>query len=182
MELVCLENLNTMGTGEEKTTFGSKLREKRLEKGWSQYYLASRAGCTNSNISYLENHPKQKPKIETVESLAAALGWAINEARRLAGYTESDDNLSPLEVEDDFRLALYGYKQLSDKGKELVKKQIGVIIDFVRECERGKGGPPPAAAPSKRVKGTGGGDIPTITLSELGKKIAESGKKKGKKK
>lgn len=83
----------------------------------------------------MENHPSQKPKIETVEALSAALGWPINEARRLAGYPESDDNLSPLDVEDDFRLALYGYKQLSESGQDLVKKQIGAIIDFVGKCE-----------------------------------------------
>lgn len=129
-----------MDNGEEKTTFGSTLRKKREEKGWSQYYLASRAGCTNSNISYLENHPNQKPKIETVEALSAALGWPIYEARRLAGYLESDDNLSPLDVEDDFRLALYGYKQLSESGRDLVKKQIGAIIDFARKCEKDAGG------------------------------------------
>ena len=119
-----------------KTTFSSRLKEKRIEKGWSQHYLAARAGCTNSNISYLEKHPKQKPKLETVEGLANALGWAINEARRLAGYRESDDNLTPLEVEDDFRLALQGFKGLSEQGREMVKKQIVRIIDFVSECER----------------------------------------------
>jgi transcriptional regulator with XRE-family HTH domain len=123
-----------------KTTFSSRLKEKRKEKGWSQHYLASRAGCTNSNISYLESHPKQQPKLETVQGLAGALSWPINEARRLAGYPESDDNLSPLEVGDDFRLALHGYKALSERGRELVKDQIGRIIDFVSECERRMGG------------------------------------------
>jgi len=119
-----------------KTTFSSRLKEKRIEKGWSQHYLASLAGCTNSNISYLEKHQKQKPKPETVEGLAGALGWPINEARRLAGYPESDDNLTPLEVEDDFGFALLGFKGLSERGRELVKNQIGRIIDFVSECEQ----------------------------------------------
>jgi transcriptional regulator with XRE-family HTH domain len=147
--------------GDGKTTFSSRLKEKRIEKGWSQHYLASRAGCTNSNISYLEKHPEQKPKLETVEGLAGALDWAINEARRLAGYPESDDNLSPLEVEDDFRLALHGYKGLSEKGRELIKKQIGQLIDFVSKCEQA----------------TGSGEVTEIKLDD--KRI---GKKKGKKK
>ena len=124
----------------EKTTFSSRLKEKRIEKGWSQYYLAARAGCTNSNISYLEKHPEQKPKLETVEGIAAALEWDINEARRLAGYRESDDNLTPLEVESDFRLALLGFKGLSEPGREMVKKQIARIIDFVTECEQATSG------------------------------------------
>jgi transcriptional regulator with XRE-family HTH domain len=147
--------------GDGKTTFSSRLKEKRIEKGWSQHYLASRAGCTNSNISYLEKHPEQKPKLETVEGLAGALDWAINEARRLAGYPESDDNLSPLEVEDDFRLALHGYKGLSEKGRELIKKQIGQLIDFVSKCEQA----------------TGSGEVTEIKLDD--KRI---GKKKNKKK
>jgi transcriptional regulator with XRE-family HTH domain len=28
--------------GKEKTTFGSRLKEKRIERGWSQHYLAAR--------------------------------------------------------------------------------------------------------------------------------------------
>lgn len=135
MEQVRLDKLESEVTAEERPTFGSRLKEKRIEKGWSQYYLASRSGCTNSNISYLENYPKQKPKLETVEALANALEWPLNEARRLAGYPESDDNLSPLEVEDDFRLALHGYKQLSPDARELVKKQIASIISFAANFE-----------------------------------------------
>ena len=147
--------------GKEKTTFSSRLKELRMEKGWSQYQLAARAGCTNSNISYLESHPGQKPKLETVERIAAALGWDINEARRLAGYRESDDNLSPLEVEDDFRLALHGYKGLSEPGRELIKKQIAQLIDFVSECEKGADG-----------------EVRDIKLDKLDNR---AGKKKGKK-
>jgi len=147
--------------GEEKPTFSSRLKEKRIEKGWSQYQLAARAGCTNSNISYLEKHPEQKPKLETVEAIAGALDWALNEARRLAGYRESDDNLTPLEVEDDFRLALHGFKMISEPGRELVRKQIVQLVDFVSECE-----------------GTSSG-IRDIKVSELDKQAA---KKKDKKK
>jgi len=147
--------------GEEKPTFGSRLKEKRLEKGWSQHQLAALASCTNSNISYLESHPNQHPKIETVESLAGALGWDINEARRLAGYPERDDNLTRPEVEKDFGASLEGYRQLSDHGRELVKKQIGTFIDFVSECEKRTSGPSfeeqtsvtPPDEPARRIPG-----------------------------
>jgi transcriptional regulator with XRE-family HTH domain len=152
--------------GEEKITFSARLKEKRIAKGWSQHYLASLAGCTNSNISYLESHPGQKPKLETVEGLAAPLDWPINEARRLAGYRESDDNLTPLEVEEDFRLALFGFRELSEPGREMVKKQIAQLIDFVSKCEQ--------------TSWTGGsGEVPDLKLGELDKR---AGKKKSKKK
>ena len=149
---------------DEKPTFSSRLKEKRLEKGWSQYQLAARAGCTNSNVSYLEKHPEQKPKLETVEGLAGALGWDINEARRLAGYRESDDNLSPLEVEDDFRFALLGFKELSGPGREMVKEQIARIIDFVLECERETGG----LTVEDQALGPGeSGEFPEIMLADI---------------
>ena len=140
--------------GKEKTTFGSRLKEKRLEKGWSQYYLAARAGCTNSTISCLESRPEQKPKLATVEGLATALGWPIEDARRSAGYPESDDNLTPLEVEDDFRLALHGFKELSEPGRELARKQIGQLIDFVSKYEQ-----------------TTGDEVRDIKLSKLNKQV-----------
>jgi transcriptional regulator with XRE-family HTH domain len=148
------------------------LKEKRIEKGWSQHYLASLAGCTNSNISYLEKHPEQKPKLKTVEGLAAPLGWPINDARRSAGYRESDDNLTPLEVEDDFRLTLLGFKGLSGPGREMVKKQIARIIDFVLECERRTSG----VSSKDQAPGTDGrNQFPDIKLND--KQIGKKGKK-----
>jgi transcriptional regulator with XRE-family HTH domain len=149
--------------GDERPTFSSRLKEKRLEKGWSQYQLAARAGCTNSNVSYLEKHPEQKPKLETVEGLAGALDWDINEARRLAGYRESDDNLTPLEVDDDFRLALLGFKGLSESGRELVKQQIARIIDFVSECEGQTGG---ASFEEQAPETAGSRELPEIKLNK----------------
>jgi transcriptional regulator with XRE-family HTH domain len=162
--------------GDGKTTFSSRLKEKRIEKGWSQHYLAARAGCTNSNISYLEKHPTQQPKIETVEGLASALDWPINEARRLAGYPESDDNLSPLEVEDDFRLALHGYKELSEHGREMVKKQIAWIIEFVSECERRASG---ISFEDQASGNPGSSEVPALKLDKLDR---QTEKKKVKKK
>jgi transcriptional regulator with XRE-family HTH domain len=160
--------------GKEKPTFSSRLKEKRLEKGWSQYQLAALSGCTNSNVSYLEKHPGQKPKLETVEGLAGALAWDINETRRLAGYRESDDNLTPLEVEDDFRLALHDFKGLSDPGREMVKKQIRRIIDFVSECERGSSG----LTMEDQASGTeGGGEVSEIKLDYKQIRKKESKKK-----
>jgi transcriptional regulator with XRE-family HTH domain len=154
-----------MEISDKNPTFGSRLREKRLAKGWSQYYLAERAGCTNSNISYLENHPHQRPKIETVEALAGALDWPINEARHLAGYPECDLNISRIDVEDEFRYALYGYKRLSARGKELVRRQIGMLIDLVFEFEQGTGEPDHI--------------IPEMTLDELDQRIADRKKGEG---
>jgi transcriptional regulator with XRE-family HTH domain len=170
MKVICLENLNTRETGDEKVTFGARLRQKRVEKGWSQYYLASRTGCTNSNISYLETHPDQRPKIETVEALAGALDWPVNEARRLAGYAESDLNVSRSQIEEEFRLALYGYKRLSENGRQMVRKQLTSIIDFVAECE-GSGDRPGPGFEDYSVEKAPDQEVPEITLGELDRRI-----------
>jgi transcriptional regulator with XRE-family HTH domain len=161
-----------MEIAEKNITFGSLLREKRIAKGWSQYFLASRAGCTNSNISYLESHQNQRPKIETVEALAGALDWPVNEARRLAGYPESDLNVSQVEVEDEFRFALYGYKQLSPRGQDFVKRQIRMIIDFISEFEQSSNGEDPAIV-FERQTAINGSDqgMPEMTLDELDRRI-----------
>lgn len=158
----------------EKTTFGSRLKEKRIEKGWSQYKLAARSGCTNSNISYLESNPEQRPKLETIEMLARALDWPVNEARRLAGYWESDDNVTPLEVEDDFRLALHGYKGLTADGRELVKEQVAKIIDFVLRCEQA------VNDQAAKAREAGSVDIPQMKLDELDHRIGKKAAGKNK--
>jgi hypothetical protein len=76
------------------------------------------------------------------------------------GYPKSDDNLSPLQVEDDYRLALHGYKELSEPRRELIRKQIARIIDFVSQCEQA-------------VENAGSGGIPEIELDELDERIRE---------
>jgi hypothetical protein len=115
-------------------------KERRTGKGWRQYYLFARAGRTNSNSSYVEKLFIPGPKLDTVEGIAAALGWDINEARRLAGYRNSGDNPIPLEdeAEDDFVLSLIGCKRLSRNSPETVKRQVRRIIDLVNKYGRRK--------------------------------------------
>jgi hypothetical protein len=73
---------------------------------------------------------------------------------------KSDDNLSPLQVEDDYSLALQGYKELSEQGREMVGKQIARIIEFVSQCEQ-------------VVENPGSNGIPEIELDELDERIGE---------
>jgi hypothetical protein len=87
-----------------------------------------------------------------------------------------DHYLTRGKIEDDFRLSLRGYKQLSEHGQELVKKQIGRIIDFVSECERRTSG----LTFEEQALGTdGSGEVREI---KLGKLDEQTGKKKGNKK
>jgi len=74
--------------------------------------------------------------------------------------SKSDDNLSPLGVEDDYRLALLGFKGLSKPGRDMVRKQIARIIAFISQCEQA-------------VENAGNDGIPEIELDELDEWIGE---------
>jgi len=78
--------------------------------------------CGPYEFEYLVLGKAPEAEAGNGRGLAGALGWPINEARRLAGYPESDDNLTPLEVEEP--------------GREMIKNQIIQLIDFVSKCEQ----------------------------------------------
>jgi transcriptional regulator with XRE-family HTH domain len=60
---------------------GMKLRELRLDAGYSQAELAERAGLTREAISLLETG-KRNPYPRTVRKLAGVLGVTPRELRR----------------------------------------------------------------------------------------------------
>jgi transcriptional regulator with XRE-family HTH domain len=53
--------------------FATRLRERRVKVGLSQYALAKRAGVSKQTISHLESG-RNEPGWETVQKLALALG------------------------------------------------------------------------------------------------------------
>jgi transcriptional regulator with XRE-family HTH domain len=74
-------------------TFDRWLRDKRRERGWTGPELAAKSGVSKQVISNIERqapHPisnsPYRPKVETVDKLAEALGGPLAEARQAAGY------------------------------------------------------------------------------------------------
>src|SRR5262245_14996830 len=57
-----------------KQSFGSQLRQLRLEAGLSQEALADRAGLSTASISAYEGNRRRRPYPHTLLALAAALG------------------------------------------------------------------------------------------------------------
>jgi len=55
---------------------GSKVKDYRHLRGWSQYVLADRSGVSRASIANLERG-KGSPKVETIAKLATALGVRI---------------------------------------------------------------------------------------------------------
>jgi transcriptional regulator with XRE-family HTH domain len=60
------------------TTFGTRLKELRREKGLTQEALARAAGLSKGGVSDLEQDRRASPSWDTVQKLAAALGAATD--------------------------------------------------------------------------------------------------------
>lgn len=56
-----------------------KIREKRLEKGWTQFELAERSGVPQPSISQIENGNRRYPTYENIKKIAKALEINIEE-------------------------------------------------------------------------------------------------------
>ncbi|MGA6840672.1 helix-turn-helix transcriptional regulator [Priestia megaterium] len=55
------------------------IREKRLEKKWSQTYLAQLSGVPQPTISQIENGTRQYPTFENMKKIAEALDLRLED-------------------------------------------------------------------------------------------------------
>ena len=55
--------------------FGELVRRSRLERGWSQAFLAEQLGVTQRYVSAVEGGESDNPQLETICTFAAALEW-----------------------------------------------------------------------------------------------------------
>lgn len=65
-----------------------KLREKRIEKGLSQYQLAIVSGIAQQTISSIESGSRPNPGILTLYPIAQALGCSVDDLYTKDGETE----------------------------------------------------------------------------------------------
>jgi transcriptional regulator with XRE-family HTH domain len=63
----------------ERPILGTRIRELRLERGWTQETLASHAGLSPDLVRKIEQGRKNTPRITSLDALAAALGVSIAE-------------------------------------------------------------------------------------------------------
>ncbi len=61
----------------------NKIREKRLEKSWSQLELAERSGVPQSSISQIERGSRKYPTYENIKKIAKALDIKLDELEEL---------------------------------------------------------------------------------------------------
>lgn len=123
--------VNSGFTHMEKT-FGDRLREELAVRGMRPSELARRSGVTKQNIGRLINNtphslsgalPRAEP--DTVEKLAKALGWDLNEALLAAGYAPRNGNSDP---------GLFkGIERLTPEKRRIAEIQVRAIIDALSE-------------------------------------------------
>lgn len=128
--------------------FGEWLKKWREEKGFTQDELGKAIGKTKQHISNLERRQQHyasggyaRPSLETVDSLARALGRPLKEARDVAGYGLADSSSEPAEtVEEALRQAfMFGGKPLSDEEIDQLRPYMEMLdreIDRVRALNK----------------------------------------------
>ena len=101
-------------------TFGTWLRQKLNERGWSQRRLAQMIGASTGMLSGWAND-KRRPEPGNVAKIAAALGVPEVEALTRAGYRQRrDTDMDPLRAE-----ALEVLRQLP-------MSVVPTVMDFMR--------------------------------------------------
>ena len=118
-------------TLEGRTMFGERLREKLDAAGMKPAELARRSGVTKQNIGRLLNNTPHsitgalpKPERDTVEKLARALDWEINDALLSAGY-------APSAPEDRHKLPK-GVTIYYDETSHLTDEQKDKVVSLIR--------------------------------------------------
>lgn len=56
-----------------------RIKEKRLEKGWTQFELAEKSGVPQPTISQIENGTRKQPTHQNIMKIAKALEIKVEE-------------------------------------------------------------------------------------------------------
>ena len=94
------------------------IRREREKRGWSQAELARRIGVSQPMVNIYE-HGKNKPKMQTLEKMAAAFGVSVPEL--LTGEKQSG-------LKYDEVVLIANYRKLNDEGKAALSKQAAVMV------------------------------------------------------
>lgn len=134
----------TLAIKKKKNSFGDWLREIRTGKGIGVRALASLVNgeCSASYISYLERNvysgkegKPTRPSESIVKTLAVGLDVPLNEARLAAGYSPLPTAASEDDLIRAFPSLIAGYGMLSQKGKQILEKQVDSFVRGLMEME-----------------------------------------------
>jgi transcriptional regulator with XRE-family HTH domain len=127
--------------------FGTWLKQKRKEKGWSQEKLAKEMEyvCKAGYISNLERNSyvgkhgnSTRPSLHIVDALANALNISVSEARLSAGY--APEKVLETDFSNQVLVLCNSTENWSKRKKEafleIVKKDIEFVNKFVDDVEK----------------------------------------------
>ncbi len=103
-----------VGVMAEQESLANRLRNARLDKGWSQEYLASRADSSQAVIQKIENGKGLRPR--NIERIAVALG--LRPAWLMFGVTESG------QLGDDALQVARAWSKLKDPERSAMRETI----------------------------------------------------------
>ncbi|MBE6034447.1 helix-turn-helix domain-containing protein [Aminipila sp.] len=102
----------------KKYSFGSRLKDARKLKGYTQKQLAEKVGAKHNSVSNWEND-QNKPDPDTIELICGVLNISPNYLLNNSGCDELV--LSPSEIE-----LIKTYRNLSSQSKALIT----LVLDF----------------------------------------------------
>ncbi len=98
----------------QEPSLGTWTRAARLEQGLSQRELASRSGLSRSYVCDIERGRGAHPSVDTLDKLAAALGFDRIDLLKASGVIEQVNNQR--ESDEDRRM-LSVFRDLSEAGR-----------------------------------------------------------------
>jgi transcriptional regulator with XRE-family HTH domain len=93
---------------------GVWIRMKRIDQGLSQRELASRSQLSRSYVCDIERGRGAHPSVDTLDKLAAALGFSRIDLLKASGVIEQPNNHRE---SDEERRMLSVFRDLSDEGR-----------------------------------------------------------------
>lgn len=121
------------GFTDPEMSFREKLVEKLREKDWKPAELARRSGVSKQNIGRIINNTPHsitgalpKTGTETIEKIAKALDWDLDEALLAGGFAPTTSNDESVD---------HQLKQLSPVSQKLARKQISALLKTFVESE-----------------------------------------------
>lgn len=102
-------------------SFGSKMRECRLEQGISLRQLSERLDVAESTVQRYETGVIKNLSEETISTIAAALGVS---ASYLLGEQEAilpEDKTKPVKLTNTEQILIMCYRNITDKDRQIVR-------------------------------------------------------------
>lgn len=96
------------------TPLGGWIRRTRTEQGFSQRELASRSGLSRSYVCDIERGRGAHPSVQTLDKLAAALGFSRIDLLKASGVIDQGDDRRQ---DDEERRMLSVFRDLSAQGR-----------------------------------------------------------------